>query len=108
MKLPPSAIIAESKVTGYLLKWRPEDDKSQFLAQAGYNLEDPDLLVHDIRKQLLPCEAELIEQTEYGPKYLIRGSLAGPNGHTLRVRTVWMIDKASGEARFITLFPERE
>lgn len=32
MKLQADAIIAREKITDYLLKWRPDHDKSQFLA----------------------------------------------------------------------------
>jgi hypothetical protein len=54
MKLPHDAIIATRKITEYLLRWRPEDDKSAFLAQAGYTVETSERLVTDIREQLLP------------------------------------------------------
>jgi hypothetical protein len=36
MKLPGDAVIANDKLVRYLLKWRPENDKSLYLAQAGY------------------------------------------------------------------------
>ena len=65
MKLPS---LAARKITEYLLRWRPEDDKSGFLAQAGYTVETSERLVTDIREQLVPLEAELVEETEYGPK----------------------------------------
>lgn len=42
MKLPSDAIIAIEKITNYLLQWRPENDKSQILAQAGYTDQDAD------------------------------------------------------------------
>jgi hypothetical protein len=44
----------------------------------------------------------------YGIKYEVRGSLTGPNGQTLRIVTVWITLEATGETRFVTLFPERE
>ena len=62
MKLPAGAIIATRKITEYLLRWRPEDDKSGFLAQAGYTVETSERLMTDIREQLLPLEAELAEE----------------------------------------------
>lgn len=36
MKLAADAVIARAKAANYLLKWQPENDKSQFLALAGY------------------------------------------------------------------------
>jgi hypothetical protein len=38
MKIPADAIIVESKLTKYLLVFKPRNDKSQFLAQAGFFL----------------------------------------------------------------------
>jgi hypothetical protein len=107
VKLPANTIIAPRKLTRYLLRLRLEDDKSQFLALAGYTLEDADRLVRDIREQLLPLEAEFHEETEYGPKYRIRGTLTGPNGRVLRVVTIWMKENATNQTKFVTLFPDK-
>lgn len=107
MRLPPDAIIAAEKITSYLLQWRPQDDKSAFLARAGYTLENARSLTADIREHLLPLEAELVERTEYGPKYMIRGNLTGPNGNVLRVVTIWMTEEATCTTKFITLYPDK-
>ncbi len=107
MRLPPNTIIARKKVTDYLLRHRLEDDKSGFLALAGYTLQEADRLTNDLRTQLLPLEAELFDQTEYGPKYRIRGTLTGPNGRVLRVVTIWMKEDATGETKFVTLLPDK-
>ncbi|WP_242042393.1 hypothetical protein [Leptolyngbya sp. FACHB-541] len=40
MFLPLGAAIAEEKLTKYLLVPLPKDDKSKFLQQAGYTLEN--------------------------------------------------------------------
>jgi hypothetical protein len=108
MKLSPNAIIAIAKVTGYLLRWRPENDKSQFLAQAGYTEQHAEQLTADIRQQLLAREAVFAEATEYGELYRIVGTLAGPNGRVLEVVSIWMIESATGETKFITLYPAKE
>ncbi len=107
MKLPTNSVIAPRKLTQYLLRLRLEDDKSQFLALAGYTLENADRLMSDIREQILPLEAELFDETEYGPKYRIRGSLTGPNGRALRVSTIWMKENATNQTKFVTLFPDK-
>ncbi len=107
MKLPANTVIAPRKLSQYLLRLRVEDDKSQFLALAGYTLDDADRLMRDIREQLLPLEAEFHEETEYGPKYRIRGTLTGPNGRVLRVVTIWMKENATNQTKFVTLFPDK-
>ena len=62
MGLPVDAVISPTKIANYLLAWRLENDKSQFLSQAGYDAADPDRLGDDIRSQLLPLEAEFEEK----------------------------------------------
>ena len=107
MRLPGDAIISREKLTEYLLRWRPEDDKSAFLAQAGYTLENAGRLMADIREQLMPLEAELVETTDYGPKFALAGVLSGPNGRALRVVSIWMTEAATGQTKFITLYPDK-
>src|SRR5688500_11137226 len=107
MRLPSDAAIARAKLTKYLLEWRAENDKSQFLLQAGYTAEKAERLEQDIREQLLTLEVEFEEETEYGNKYRIYGSIKGPNGRVLEVVSIWMIERATGVAKFITLYPRR-
>ena len=108
MTLSENAIITREKITDYLLKWQPDNDKSQFLARAGYSLNNWHRLLEDIRNQILPVEAEFMRKTVYGDLFRIRGQLLGPHGASLRVITVWMAEYASGETKFITLFPDKE
>jgi hypothetical protein len=107
MKLPADTLIARRKITEYLLAWRLEDDKSAFLARAGYVPQTADRLLADLRTQLLPLEARLLQNDDYGAKYEIRGKLTGPNGRALRVVSVWMIEDATGRAKFVTLYPDK-
>ncbi len=99
--------IAHEKVTRYLLNLRDEDDKSKFLAQAGYTAAHADKLLEDLRG-LLTQQAELIQTTEYGDKYHIHGTLIGPNGRHLRVVSIWMIEEATGQTKFVTLIPDKD
>ena len=52
-------------------------------------------------------EAELFDETEYGTKYRIRGTLTRPNGRVLRVLTIWMKEEATGATKFVTLMPDK-
>ena len=106
MKLSADAVIDPRKAADYLLKARPEDDKSAFLAQAGYTLENALRLLTDIREQILPLEAENLGPFEYGAKFRIRGVLSGPNGTALRIVSIWATIEANGETRFVTLYPD--
>ncbi len=106
MQLPRDAIIAPEKLTDYLLRGRDDHDKSGFLAVAGYIHMHAAHLEADIRAQLLPIPAIPAGQNPYGEKFIIRGNLNGPNGRTLRVLSVWMLEKATGLTKFITLYPD--
>lgn len=55
----------------------------------------------------MPLEAKATENTDYGPKFALAGALTGPNGRALRVVTIWMTEQATGETKFITLYPDK-
>jgi len=107
MKLPEDTILAPEKFTRYLLVHRVADDKSKFLAFAGYTLNNWQVLVRDLRQQILTLDATEIEQTKHGTVYEIRGNLQGPNGKTLSVTTIWMTETATLQTKFITLYPAK-
>ena len=106
MKLPANTIIVREKVTRYLLVPQARGDKSGFLGRAGYTREDADQLLEDMRLQL-PLDAVPTKLNKFGQYYQIRGSLTGPNGVTLAVRTVWMTEHLSGVTKFVTLLPDK-
>jgi len=60
-----------------------------------------------LRKQVLPIDAISLEMTNYGQRFKISGKLIGPNGVSLLVCTIWMIETETGKCKFITMFPER-
>ena len=91
MKIPDDAVIPVEKLTKYLLVPRPWDDKSRFLAQAGFDQSNPDALMAAIRALAIGAE----------------GSLVGPGGQSLAVVTVWIRWHADGSFHFVTLKPWR-
>ena len=107
MRLPKDALISDEKLVKYLLVPKKRNDKSRWLAEAGYTLGTWPILKADLKNQALPGNASLIETTAYGIMYEIRSRLTGPNGKTLAVRTIWMVEKATGIAKFITMYPDR-
>jgi hypothetical protein len=109
MKLPEDAIVASAKLTNYLLIYRSVDDKSKFLSQAGYSLDNWQQLETDLRNQILTLEAIPSEETNrFGDVYEIRGLLKGPNGLSLSVITIWMTEYETGQTKFVTLYPNKE
>ena len=108
MKLPSTAIIAEDKIKEYLLSSRKRNDKSKWLAEAGYTLENWQRLENDIRTQILSLDAVYTEETKYGQMYEIKGMLTGPSGKTLSVCSIWMNEYETRLIKFITMFPEKK
>jgi hypothetical protein len=64
-------------------------------------------LKDDLRNQVLPRSASLVDGTEYGRRYEIRARLKGPNGKTLPVCTIWMVEKPANVTKFITMYLDR-
>ncbi len=107
MKLPITTLIATEKLTNYLLVPRKRNDKSGWLAKAGYILTNWHVLETYLRNQILSEHAVPTERTEFGQMYEIRGRLIGQNGKCLRVLTIWMTDRETGNTRFITMYPDK-
>lgn len=108
MRLPNGeiAIIPAEKLRDYLLsRTHPVGRfKAEFFLRLGYTQQGWDVLEADIRR-LLRGNAEEGEETEYGKKYLVRGTITGPEGRGA-VLTVWTILHGEDVPRFITAYPE--
>ena len=107
MKLPANCEIPLPKLLQYLLVPLARADKSKFLARAGYTTENPLALIADIRSQILPLDATPAGATLFGDFFEIRGTLRGPNGLSLRVKTIWIREHLQGSTRFVTLLPDK-
>ncbi len=107
MRIPPDAIIADAKLTEYLLVQRSWDDKSGYLRRAGFTLDN----WIDLRRAIrgLSDSVDAVEDgiDEYGTIYTVDGALAGPIGE-LPVRLIWMEKKIDRRFHFITLKPRKE
>ena len=106
MKIPSDATIAREKLTHYLLVTKPKNDKSRFLAQAGFTLANPEALEAAVRQVIADNEAVFDRENEYGAFYQVKGNLHGPEG-ILTVVTIWILQDVNGEFRFVTLKPAR-
>ena len=80
--------------------------KARVFIKLGYSREKWTQLEKDIRKFILPLEPEKVEDTEYGKKFVITGSIKTPSGKVKRFKTVWIIKKGERNPRFITIYPE--
>lgn len=66
MRLPVDTIIAEDKLVRYLLLPQVRGDKSAFLRQAGYGLENAEQLLRDLRAQIMSVDAVALESNKFG------------------------------------------
>ncbi len=108
MKIPKDSIIAETKITHYLLVQKTRNDKSKFLAQAGFTQNNPEVLKSAIQTQAVATEAIEDGSNEYGTFYQVKGELIGTNGVRLPVVTIWLQKQIDGKFYFVTLKPRKE
>lgn len=107
MKIPDNAVIPEEKLTRYLFVPRLKDDKSKYLAQAGFTQANPEDLLTAIRQLITDNEAVEDNINQYGTFYTVEGNLQGTNNCNLAVITVWLQSKYDSSFRFITLKPKK-
>jgi hypothetical protein len=108
VKIPDDAVIPDGKITHYLLVPKARDDKSQFLAKAGFSQNNPDLLKAAIRVLANHIEAIPDIQNEYGIFFLVIGEITGLDNRQLSVTTVWLQRAIDRKFQFITLKPYNE
>jgi hypothetical protein len=109
MKLPnaQNAEIASSKLLNYLLsaehpvgKW-----KARVFRSCGFNSSNLALLREGLLSIARLEDVQDIIQGPHGTKYIIDGSLLGPKGDTLKVRSIWIIERDDRIPRFVTAYP---
>jgi hypothetical protein len=106
VKIPDDSIIPFEKLTRYLLVAKVRNDKSKYLAHAGFTQQNPEALMEAIRSLTAVIEAEQEKTTEYGTFYMVKGEMIGVNGVRISVITIWLERKADGKFQFITLVPD--
>jgi hypothetical protein len=105
VRIPQDLIIPEDKITRYLLVHKARNDKSKFLAQAGFTQENPEALTRAIRFQAVAAVAVEDRCNEYGTFYQVEGELIGTNGVSLSVVTIWLKRQIDDKFQFVTLKP---
>ena len=107
MYIPANAVIAEEKLTQYLLVSKTRNDKSKFLARGGFTPDNPEELKAAIRQLADRGEARFEKTTEYGTSFQVKGVLQGVNAHDLPVVLVWFQRSADNLFYFVTLKPDQ-
>jgi hypothetical protein len=109
MGLPDAekAEIIQDKIVRYLLSTthRAGRSKAAFFCKHGFKTEDWQALAETLRRHAAENVATLVEETRYGTRYVIDGTLAAPDGSSLNVRSVWFINRGTSVPRFATAHP---
>jgi hypothetical protein len=108
VRIPTDAIIPDDKLTRYLLVYKARNDKSKFLAQAGFTQENPEALRAAIQAVAESGEAVEDRTNEYGTFYQVEGELTGTNEVNLSVTTIWLQRQIDCKFQFVTLKPRKE
>ena len=96
-------IIESAKITHYLLIPKEKNDKSKFLKELGYTIENWEELETDIRKIFIENEAIFQKEAPFeGKIFEVKGQL-----RNLEVVTIWLLLESPTIFRFITLFPDK-
>ncbi|MGV0028367.1 DUF6883 domain-containing protein [Phormidesmis priestleyi] len=107
MRMPFGLIVQDQKLTEYLLVFQEKDDKSGYLALAGYTLENWQLLKQDILKATEGAEVAQVIFTGWGTRFKVESQWSGINGRSFDIITLWQQDEGSDTIRFITLYPNK-
>ena len=68
--------------------------------------DESDVLEAEILRLGREGSAKRVREHRFGKNVEIQGTLKGPNGKELPVKTVWLVPKLRSPARFVTLIPD--
>ncbi|MBI2471760.1 MAG: hypothetical protein HYV59_11045 [Planctomycetes bacterium] len=109
MRLPDTerAYISLLKIKDYLLSETHPIGKSKakFFRSFGFNETNTNLLKQGLLSIVHTEDVQEEVLSLHGVKYIIDGLLQTPIGKTVRVRTIWIIDKGQSRPRFVTAYP---
>ncbi len=98
------AVIPIKKLTEYALNITKDKDKAiAFDLALGYNVNNADKLIENIKNNLKLFPARKREDKGFGITYEVVLELTGENGKKANVLTGWIDDIENGETRLTTL-----
>ena len=100
-----NAIIPAEKFTEYALNPLKDKNKAEAFEKAlGYNLNNSDKLIENIKNNIDKFSAKEKEDLGYGPRYEITMKLLGENNKEANVKTAWIIDKDTKQTRLTSAY----
>jgi len=102
------AVIPKDKFVKYALNPSKSPHKALVFEMAlGYNQDNVDMLIENIRTSLPSFPAKHKGNKGYGSIYEVVMNLTGPNGKFAKVLTGWLDDISNGEIRLTTVHIDR-
>ena len=109
MKLPnlEAAAVPEEKISGYLLSATHRDGrhKAAFFLGFGFAVQAWQTLAAALLKHASEHEVAKVENTPFGTRYVVEGTIETPGGRTPSVRSVWFLEDNQDAPRFVTAYP---
>ena len=108
-KLPnyKQAIIPDEKIVDYALNKnhsRGKDKAIAFERYLGYNVDNKDMLIEELRKGISNNIATERPTTEYGQPYEVTMKIKGANGKYATIKSGWQIDNDATKPRLVTVY----
>ncbi|MEK7248664.1 MAG: DUF6883 domain-containing protein [Chloroflexota bacterium] len=109
MNLPNAqvAVVPEGKITGYLLSTTHRDGrhKAAFFLRFGFTAGEWQTLAAALLNHALVHDAAKVDETPFGTRYVVEGTIETPVGRTPRIRSVWFVESGQDVPRFVTAYP---
>jgi hypothetical protein len=105
------AVIADSKLTGYVLNTEHPVGKNKALVfekVLGYNTSNKDLLIERVHAGLAKYRASARKATQYGKPFEVLMMVEGANGKFAPVKTAWQIDSGSDFPRLVSMYVDEK
>ncbi len=109
MKLPnrEHVVVPREKVVDYLLSGTHRDGrhKAVFFGVFGFAAEHWEDLADALVRHSSDHEVAKQEDSPFGTRYVVEGTMVMADGRDAFVRTVWFIDTGADVPRFVTAYP---
>jgi len=104
-----NAVIPVEKFTEYALNPQKQKDKSVAFEKAlGYNLENYQKLIEEIKSNLFKYSAKLKPDMGFGQRYEVVMHILGANGKTAKVLTAWIVESSTGITRLTSVYVDND
>lgn len=109
MKLPnyELAVVPQRKLTEYLLSPTHPDGRSKekFFTAFSFTLDEWETLATALLNHVANNDVTKIEDSPFGTRYVVEGTLLSPDGRNPLLRSVWFIETGDNIPKFVTAYP---